>query len=113
MFKVIVMIILAIVLSMNSEKILFEEKKAAFVNDEEFYENTDIQIALGPRPRFVKASIEGFYYSGDEFIFSFYSNYCAEWREKNGYAPPRWHSDRKKILTNHINCCKKTTTKKR
>lgn len=75
--------------------LLFDSDRAAYVSDEERYEQTDLPVALGPKPRFEMPREAQFYYTEDQFIFQAYWWHCRRWRDENGYAPPMGHSDRR------------------
>jgi hypothetical protein len=57
---------------------------------DEYFLDTGIDVACGPRPRWPLCipGYQGWTYTGEEWPFRIYRNLCKRWRDERGYAPP-------------------------
>lgn len=73
----------------NSKWLIFDESEPGWARDHEWVDGK--QAAWGPRPRALFRAPSGMerHYTGNEWYYKVYKDYCMEWTKKNGYGYPK------------------------
>ena len=80
---------LAVATVWNAEVILFDESEPGWARDHEWVDGK--QAVWGPAPRALFKAPQGMerHYTGNEWYYRCYQDYCREWAAQNGYGYPK------------------------